>query len=511
VRHYGLDFKDTALLKQALTHRSYLSVTGGLASESNERLEFLGDSVLGLVTSEHLFRTRPSEHEGQLTKTKSLLVSKAILSRRALAMGLGKFVLMSHSEIESGGRQRLSILADAFESVIGAIYLDLGFEAARGFIERWLLDDAPEIVADKRHVNYKSHLQEYVQSTFRTHPVYRIRSEMGPDHSKHFMVEVAAGRRVLGEGRGKNKKEAEQAAARQALDRVSESRGREGRERPDREPPRDRPDRELPRDRDRDRQAQREPREHHDRREPRESRERTEPRESRERMEPRDREAARHDAPRHDAPQQAGTFIERGPETERAAEGESGRRGRRRGRRGGRGLRRPEGVHEGGSEIRSAETGETKAPAQPGPTATPAPQRPVVARGPMREPRFERPREIEPLPPAAAEDDIEEIGRPEGPPGERFVDPYATRSPIQAEPRIAPMRPASVEPQPPRGEPQGGGNPPDTSDDPWTERIESEAADASQETGEKRPDAAEPGAAERSRGPIYGRRRGRRN
>ena len=474
--------------------------------------------MLGLVTSEHLFRTRPSEHEGQLTKTKSLLVSKAILSRRALAMGLGKFVLLSHSEIESGGRQRLSILADAFESVIGAIYLDIGFEAARGFIERWLLNDAPEIVADKRHVNYKSHLQEFVQSTFRTHPVYRIRSEMGPDHSKHFMVEVAAGRRVLGEGRGKNKKEAEQAAARQALDRVSETRG-QGRDRPDREAPRERADREPPRERDR--QAQREPRDRHDRREPRESRdrmepresrERTEPRESRERMEPRDREAVRHDAPRRDAPQQTGTVIERGPEPDSATEGEGGRRGRRRGRRGGRGLRRPEGAHEAGSEMRSAEPGEMKAPpAQPGPAAAPAPQRPPMARGPIREQRFERPREIEPLPPAASEDDIEEIGRPEGPPGERFVDPYATRSPAPAEPRVAPMRPASVESQPQRAETRGGGRPTDTSDDPWTEQIESEASDVSKEPGESRPDAAEPGAAERSRGPIYGRRRGRRN
>ena len=166
-RHYGLEFKDDALLKLALTHRSYLSMTGGGASQSNERLEFLGDSVLGLVTSEHLFRTRPSEHEGQLTKTKSLLVSKAILSRRALAMGLGRFVFMSHSEVESGGRQRLSILADAFESVVGAIYLDQGFEPARKFIHDWLLSETTEIVSDKRHTNYKSHLQEYVQSTFR--------------------------------------------------------------------------------------------------------------------------------------------------------------------------------------------------------------------------------------------------------------------------------------------------------------------------------------------------------
>jgi len=114
-RQYGITFRDPGLLKLALTHRSYLHVTGQGPRESNERLEFLGDSVLGLVTSEFLYRSHPGEHEGQLTKTKSLLVSKAILSRRALAMGLGRFVLMSHAEVESGGRQRLSILADAFE------------------------------------------------------------------------------------------------------------------------------------------------------------------------------------------------------------------------------------------------------------------------------------------------------------------------------------------------------------------------------------------------------------
>jgi hypothetical protein len=133
-------------------------------------------------------------------------------------MGLGRFVLMSHSEVESGGRQRLSILADAFEAVLGAIYLDQGFEPARRFIDQWLLRDSRAITADERHVNYKSHLQEYVQSTYHTHPVYRIRSEYGPDHSKHFNVDVMVGRRVLGSGKGRNKKEAEQAAARAALD-----------------------------------------------------------------------------------------------------------------------------------------------------------------------------------------------------------------------------------------------------------------------------------------------------
>jgi ribonuclease-3 len=223
-RQYRLPFRDLALLKLALTHRSYLSVTGQGPRESNERLEFLGDSILGLVTSEFLYRRHPDEHEGQLTKTKSLLVSKAILSRRALRIGLGRFVLMSHSEVESGGRQRLSILADAFESVIGAIYLDQGFEPARSFIYKHLLSESDAITSDKRHTNYKSHLQEYVQNSFRTHPVYRIRSEYGPDHSKYFMVEVMVGKRTLGEGRGHNKKEAEQAAARDALEKVEKLR-----------------------------------------------------------------------------------------------------------------------------------------------------------------------------------------------------------------------------------------------------------------------------------------------
>src|SRR5262249_27776966 len=197
-RHYEIPFQNLDLLALALTHRSYLHVGGPEARESNERLEFLGDSVLGLVVTEHLYQTNPHEHEGQRTKTKSLLVSKAILSRGALAMGLGRFVLMSHSEVESGGRQRLSILADAFEAVIGAIYLDQGYPAARAFIERWLLRDTRAILSDKRHTNYKSQLQEFVQSNFRTHPIYHIRSEMGPDHYKWFVVTDLDGRRTLG-------------------------------------------------------------------------------------------------------------------------------------------------------------------------------------------------------------------------------------------------------------------------------------------------------------------------
>ena len=486
-RTYGLIFKRQELLKLALTHRSYLSVTGGSASESNERLEVLGDSVLGLVTSESLFRSRPGEHEGQLTKTKSLLVSKAILSRRALAMGLGRFVLMSHSEVESGGRQRLSILADAFESVIGAVYLDLGFEAARAFIDRWLLKDAREIVADKRHVNYKSHLQEYVQSTFRTHPVYRIRSEIGPDHSKHFMVEVVAGRRVLGEGRGHNKKEAEQAAARQALDRVTE-RG------------------------ETDSRGRAEARTW----EPREVRERRAMEEG-ERAEPRT-------VPEVVAPVAT-------------PEGDEERRGRRRGRRGGRGRRRVEAQAEPGSArpMPAAESDERATGADPArrdvrrdPERREGERR-EVERSERREavaperrrverPRFERverPREIEPLPPAAAEDELEEVGRPEGPAGERYVDPFASESaePVAmhpvADPFRAPTLPVSGGFAGSAGESSGGGieTAGGVHEESGAEEIDDEPEVVTGGSVAKEPE--QPGRVEPRK--EYGRRRGRRN
>jgi len=425
-RHYGLQFQDPALLKLALTHRSYLSVTGQGPRESNERLEFLGDSVLGLVTSEFLYREHPTEHEGQLTKAKSLLVSKAILSRRALAMGLGRFVLMSHSEVESGGRQRLSILADAFESVVGAIYLDLGFEASRQFIERWLLRDASEIASDKRHTNYKSHLQEYVQSTFRTHPAYRIRSEVGPDHSKHFIVEVMVGRRVLGEGKGRNKKEAEQAAARDALDRVGgRTSDRERTERPERP--------------ERSERAERP--------------ERTERAESSgERRGGRDRGAV------VDEPVQRRTereLIEADTVETVERETQEGAR-RRRGRRGGRGRRERAGGEPARREPASsaAESAPTSARVSAPLPRTIEPSSPFAL--PPEDGRFERLRreaelnaendvevvEVEPMPPDHDDDDFEEVGRPEGPREERHVDVYAAETPVMESRR----RPEPIEP-----------------------------------------------------------------
>ena len=426
-RQFGITFRDPGLLKLALTHRSYLHVTGQGPRDSNERLEFLGDSVLGLVTSEFLYRSHPGEHEGQLTKTKSLLVSKAILSRRALAMGLGRFVLMSHAEVESGGRQRLSILADAFESVIGAVYLDQGFEAAREFIDRWLLRESKVIAADRRHTNYKSHLQEYVQSTFRTHPVYRIRSEMGPDHSKQFMVEVMVGRRSLGEGRGQNKKEAEQAAARNALEAVESG-----------------------------------------------------PISDREK-----RRVERH-VPREGAPADGGEGMApaRGvePETDSdAGQGGADRgRRRRRGRRGGRGSRErgegsaieetpapvPERVEReargervaredrGDREERGEREGRAETTARPlQPRRFARPEGGPSARGEFSPAAVVRPAEIEPMPPAHEEDENEEVGRPEGPRDERRVDPYAWEPrPVSAEIERAPVVATGSAPPPPRFE-----------------------------------------------------------
>jgi ribonuclease-3 len=213
----GIRFGDPALLKQALTHRSRLGGEGLSLFESNERMEFLGDSVLELVVNEYLYCHFPGCREGDLTKRKSLIVSKNILSRTARQMGLGRFLYLSDAEEGAGGRDRSSILADAFEAVIGAIYLDSGLPAADRFIDRYLLNGVDKILSDSQHTNHKSLLQEYVQEEFKTHPKYKITAQEGPDHEKTFTVEVAVKGTVLGRGRGHNKKEAEQDAAREAL------------------------------------------------------------------------------------------------------------------------------------------------------------------------------------------------------------------------------------------------------------------------------------------------------
>jgi ribonuclease-3 len=215
ILHYT--FKDPALARLAVTHRSYLHAAPGRGGESNERMEFLGDSVVGLIVNEYLYKKFTKLREGEMTKMKSLLVSRVILSRAANQLGLGNYILLSEAEKGSGGRNRQSILADTIEGVIGAVYLDGGLEPASKLTERLILREVHTILSDANLANYKSMLQEYVQGEFKTHPQYRISSEYGPDHQKMFTVEVVVSGKTFGRGHGSNKKEAEQEAARDAL------------------------------------------------------------------------------------------------------------------------------------------------------------------------------------------------------------------------------------------------------------------------------------------------------
>jgi ribonuclease III len=213
----GIAFHDRELLRRSLTHRSYLGGEDAHGADSNERLEFLGDAVLELVVIDHLYQQFPEAREGDLTQKKSLLVSRSVLAERAERLGLGEFILLSAAERGAGGGERRSILADAFEAVLGAIYLDQGLDGARPFVDRWLLRESDRILGNTQMRNFKSILQERIQARIRLHPRYRVVSEMGPDHEKCFTIEVLVRGTVLGRGSGSNKKEAEQQAAREAL------------------------------------------------------------------------------------------------------------------------------------------------------------------------------------------------------------------------------------------------------------------------------------------------------
>ena len=213
----GYRFRDSTLLVNALKHRSYVYALQGHGIESNERLEYLGDAVLDLLVADFLFRRFQDRREGDLTQMKSLLVSRTILSRKARRIELGSFVLLSPEERSAGGGQQPSILCDAFEALIGAIYLDGGLKASRGFVERNVLDDFEELIRRDDYVNFKSKLLEHTQSTGDGHPRYLVHAEEGPDHCKIFSVEVCVTGECLGCGRGRSKKEAQQMAARDAL------------------------------------------------------------------------------------------------------------------------------------------------------------------------------------------------------------------------------------------------------------------------------------------------------
>ena len=217
----GYSFRNPALLREALRHSSYANEHHGAEAVSNERLEFLGDSVLGFVTAEYLFAEHPDAPEGELTRIRARLVCESSLYEAARSIGLGDYLSLGRGEEAGGGRERPSILADATEAVIAAIYLDGGIEAAGALIHRLLLDNANEERAAERRRDYKTALQELVQRRPNRTLRYQLAGESGPDHAKTFTVTVLLDDTVVGEGSGRSKKEAEQMAAQDALECIA--------------------------------------------------------------------------------------------------------------------------------------------------------------------------------------------------------------------------------------------------------------------------------------------------
>ena len=214
----GYTFQNRKLLENALTHSSCANESGGRLS-SNERLEFLGDSILGMVVADHLFRNHPDLPEGVLTRTRAALVCEDSLVEVAEALDLGKYLLLGKGEEAGGGRQRPSIRADAVEAVLAAVYLDGGLGSARKIIQKYVLSKEIEGLTKPR--DYKTALQELVQRENGQVLQYRLTGESGPDHDKRFFVEVTLNGKPVGSGTGRSKKEAEQMSAKAAIDTLS--------------------------------------------------------------------------------------------------------------------------------------------------------------------------------------------------------------------------------------------------------------------------------------------------
>ena len=210
----GYRFNQRALLENALTHSSYANENKARGCQSNERLEFLGDSVLGMVTADYLFRTHPDLPEGDLTRTRAALVCEGSLVEVAQQLNLGSYLKLGKGEDAGGGRERPSIVADAVEAVIAAVYLDGGIGSARKIIQRFILDREEEKSGSR---DYKTALQELVQRESGQVLAYRLVGSTGPDHAKRFQVEVELNGTPVGAGEGRSKKEAEQMAAKAAI------------------------------------------------------------------------------------------------------------------------------------------------------------------------------------------------------------------------------------------------------------------------------------------------------
>jgi ribonuclease-3 len=217
----GVTFNRPSMLEQALVHSSYINENPTYTSGHNERLEFFGDAVLDFIVAEKLYQEFPDLSEGKMTKLRASLVRRDTLARVARDIKLGDYLYMGKGEESSGGRNKTPNLAGALEAIIAAVYLDQGMAAAGNMVMELLVEEWKKISRQNIYVDYKSKLQELVQSRFQMTPAYRLVSEEGPDHDKSFVVEVMVNAKVLGSGTGKSKKLAETEAARLALERLS--------------------------------------------------------------------------------------------------------------------------------------------------------------------------------------------------------------------------------------------------------------------------------------------------
>lgn len=216
----GIKFKNKNLLKQAFTHRSYINENPPPADgllKHNERMEFLGDAVLELVITEHLFSKYPKKNEGELTSFRAALVNADMLSKVAQLLSMGDFLLLSRGEAKDVGRARQYILANTFEALVGAIYLDQGYGKVFSFLKKNLFPKIKEVIEKKLWIDAKSLFQERAQEFENVTPSYKVVSEAGPDHAKNFIIGVYLNGEMIAEGKGVSKQEAEQSAARHAL------------------------------------------------------------------------------------------------------------------------------------------------------------------------------------------------------------------------------------------------------------------------------------------------------
>lgn len=219
-QNIGVEFKNKDLLTQAFVHRSYLNENPDFPLFHNERLEFLGDAVLELIVTDYLYASFPDKPEGELTSWRAALVNAKMLSAVAKELGLNDFLLLSRGEKRETGKARDYILANAFEALVGAMYLDLGIEKTREFIERSLLPKISQVQKEHLFQDAKSRFQEVAQERVSVTPIYKLLKESGPDHAKYFVVGAFLGSELAGQGEGSSKQEAEEQAAKQALEKL---------------------------------------------------------------------------------------------------------------------------------------------------------------------------------------------------------------------------------------------------------------------------------------------------